>query len=45
MERYWMCGSAVLKLPQIAGSVFFRKVDGQCLSNQGMYIVLDTESV
>lgn len=34
-----MFGSAVLKIPQIARSVFFRQVNGQCYVKSG-YIVL-----
>lgn len=30
MGRYWMCDAAVLKIPQIARSVFFRQVDSRC---------------
>lgn len=40
MERYWACGAAVLKIPQIARSVFFRQADSQCYVKSG-YVVLD----
>lgn len=35
-----MCGAAVLKIPQIARSVFFRQVNSRCNVKSG-YIVLD----
>lgn len=35
-----MCGAAVLKIPQIARSVFFGQVNSQCNVKSG-YIVLD----
>lgn len=41
MERYWMCDAAVLKIPQIARSVFFRQVDSQSYVESG-YVVLDS---
>lgn len=40
MEGYWLCVAAVLKIPQIARSVFFRQVNSQCKVKSG-YIVLD----
>lgn len=40
MERYWMCGAAVLEIPQIARSVIIRRVDGQYDVKSG-YIILD----
>lgn len=35
-----MCGAAVLKIPQIARSIFFRQVNGQSYVKSG-YIVFD----